>query len=201
MLRERQPLGACKISKGSRKQYMFIKEAQREIRSVFFGGFVGQLIAGIIWALSAAVSTWGTARLGMAVLFFVSMLLFPLTQFILKLIRRPVKLSAENTLNQLAMQIAFTVPIGFLLVGAATLYRENWFYPASMVVVGAHYLPFIFLYGMPQFGILAGLLIAGGIGIGLYEPNVFSLGGWISAIVLIIFAFIGRSVILREDGS
>ena len=180
---------------------MFIKEAQREIRSVFFGGFVGQLIAGIIWALSAAVSTWGTARLGMAVLFFVSMLLFPLTQFILKLIRRPVKLSAENTLNQLAMQIAFTVPIGFLLVGAATLYRENWFYPASMVVVGAHYLPFIFLYGMPQFGILAGLLIAGGIGIGLYEPNVFSLGGWISAIVLIIFAFIGRSVILREDGS
>ena len=154
---------------------MFIKEAQREIRSVFFGGFVGQLIAGIIWALSAAVSTWGTARLGMAVLFFVSMLLFPLTQFILKLIRRPVKLSAENTLNQLAMQIAFTVPIGFLLVGAATLYRENWFYPASMVVVGAHYLPFIFLYGMPQFGILAGLLIAGGIGIGLYKPNVFSL--------------------------
>jgi len=154
---------------------MFIKEAQREIRSVFFGGFVGQLIAGIIWALSAVVSTWGTARLGMAVLFFVSMLLFPLTQFILKLIRRPVKLSAENTLNQLAMQIAFTVPIGFLLVGAATLYRENWFYPASMVVVGAHYLPFIFLYGMPQFGILAGLLIAGGIGIGLYKPNVFSL--------------------------
>ena len=179
---------------------MFIKEAQREIRSVFFGGFVGQLIAGIIWALSAVVSTWGTARLGMAVLFFVSMLLFPLTQFILKLIRRPVKLSAKNTLNQLAMQIAFTVPIGFLLVGAATLYRENWFYPASMVVVGAHYLPFIFLYGMPQFGILAGLLIAGGIGIGLYKPNVFSLGGWISAIVLIIFAFIGRSVILREEG-
>ena len=179
---------------------MFIKEAQREFRSAFFGGFAGQLIAGIIWALSAAVSTWGTPRFGMAVLFFVSMLLFPLTQFTLKLMGRAAKLSTENTLNQLAMQIAFTVPIGFILVGAATLYRENWFYPASMVVVGAHYLPFIFLYGMPQFGILAGLLIAGGIGIGLYGPNVFSLGGWISAIILIIFAFIGRSVILGEQG-
>jgi hypothetical protein len=179
---------------------MFIKEAQREVRSAFFGGFVGQLIAGIIWALSAAVSTWGTPRLGMAVLFFVSMLLFPLTQLTLKLMGRPTKLSPENTLNQLAMQIAFTVPIGFLLVGAATLYRENWFYPASMVVVGAHYLPFIFLYGMPQFGILAGLLIAGGIGIGLYGPDIFSLGGWISVIIFIIFAFIGRSVILGEEG-
>lgn len=39
---------------------MLIKEAQKEVRSAFFGGFAGQLIAGIIWALSAAASTWGT---------------------------------------------------------------------------------------------------------------------------------------------
>jgi hypothetical protein len=179
---------------------MRIKEAQKEIRSAFLGGFAGQLIAGIIWALSAAVSTWGTHLLGMAVLFFVSMLLFPATQVTLRLIGRPARLSAENTLNQLAMQIAFTVPIGFILVGAAALYRESWFYPASMVVVGAHYLPFIFLYGMPQFGVLAGLLIVGGAGIGLYGPNIFSIGGWISAVILIIFAFVGRSVVLREEG-
>ena len=178
---------------------MSIKEAQREIRFAFLGGFAGQLIAGIIWALSAAVSTWGTPRLGMAALFFVSMLLFPLTQFTLKLMGRSTKLSKENTLNQLAMQIAFTVPIGFILVGAAALYRENWFYPASMVVVGAHYLPFIFLYGMPQFGILAGLLILGGVGIGLYGPNTFNLGGWIGAIILVIFAFLGRSAVIREE--
>jgi hypothetical protein len=179
---------------------MFIKEAQREMRSAFLGGFVGQLIAGMIWAVSAGVSTWVTPRLGMAVLFFVSMLLFPLTQVILKLIGRPATLSKDNTLNQLGMQIAFTVPIGFILVGAATLYRENWFYPASMVVVGAHYLPFIFLYGMPQFGILAGLLIICGTGIGLLGSNAFTLGGWISAVILIVFAFIGRGVIMKEEG-
>lgn len=178
---------------------MFIHEAQREVRSAFLGGFVGQLIAGIIWAVSAAVSTWISPGAGMAVLFFVSMLLFPLTQLTLRLIGRPATLSADNSLNQLAMQIAFTVPIGFILVGAATLYRQNWFYPASMVVVGAHYLPFIFLYGMPQFGLLAGLLIAGGVGLGLYGPDVFSLGGWISALVLLVFAFVGRSVVMQEE--
>ncbi len=178
---------------------MFIHEAQREVRSAFLGGFVGQLIAGIIWAVSAAVSTWISPSAGMAVLFFVSMLLFPLTQLTLRLIGRPATLSADNSLNQLAMQIAFTVPIGFILVGAATLYRQNWFYPASMVVVGAHYLPFIFLYGMPQFGLLAGLLIAGGVGLGLYGPDVFSLGGWISALVLLVFAFVGRSVVMQEE--
>jgi hypothetical protein len=98
------------------------------------------------------------------------------------------------------MQIEFTVPIGFILVGAAALYRENWFYPASMVVVGAHYLPFIFLYGMPQFGILAGLLITCGAGIALFGSDAFALGGWISAVILIIFAFIGRGVIVKEEG-
>jgi hypothetical protein len=178
---------------------MHVKEAQKEMRSAFLGSFAGQLIAGIIWAVSAAVSTWGAHFPGMAVLFFVSMLLFPATQVTLKLMGRPARLSSENTLNQLAMQVAFTVPIGFILVAAATLYRENWFYPAGMVIVGAHYLPFIFLYGMPQFGILAGLLIAGGVGIGLFGPDVFSLGGWVSAVLLVVFAFVGRSAILKEE--
>ncbi|MDX9863497.1 MAG: hypothetical protein RBT34_01700 [Anaerolineaceae bacterium] len=178
---------------------MYIKEAQKEIRSSFLGGFVGQLVAGLIWALSAAVSTWAAPRLGMAILFFVSMLLFPLTQLILRLIGRPAKLSENNSLGQLATQIAFTVPIGFILVGAATLHQQSWFYPAAMIVVGAHYLPFIFLYGMPQFGVLAAVLILGGTGLGLYGPGIFSLGGWLGAAVLIAFAFVGRSVVLKEE--
>ena len=178
---------------------MLIKDAQKEMRSAYLGGFAGQLIAGLIWALSAAASLWGTHRLGMAVLFFVSMLLYPATQLTLRLMGRPARLGPENTLNQLAMQVAFTVPIGFILVGAATLYRESWFYPASMVVVGAHYLPFIFLYGMPEFGILGGLLIAGGVGLGLYGLDAFSLAGWIGAIILILFAWIGRRAVTREE--
>lgn len=178
---------------------MLIATAQREMRSAFLGGFVGQLIAGLIWMASAAVSTWIAPRYGMALLFFASMLLFPMTQFVLRLIGRPATLSPDNTLGQLATQIAFTVPINFLLVAAATLYREHWFYPAAMIVVGAHYLPFIFLYGMWHFGILAGLLIAGGTALGLYGPDVFSLGGWLSALVLIVFGFAGRQSVLREE--
>ena len=178
---------------------MLITDAQREMRSAFLGGFVGQLVAGLIWALSAAVSTWITPGYGMAVLFFVSMLLFPLTQLILRLMGRPARLSAGNLLGQLATQIAFTVPVGFILVAAATLYHQNWFYPASMVVVGAHYLPFIFLYGMRQFGLLAGVLIIGGVALGFYAPDMFSLGGWLSAVALIAFAFIGRKVARNED--
>jgi hypothetical protein len=59
-----------------------------------------------------------------------------------------------------------------------------------MVILGAHYLPFIFLYGMWQFGVLAAALIGGGVAIGLALPDSFNPGGWITAAVLLLFALI-----------
>lgn len=176
-----------------------ILEAQREMRRAFLGGLAGQLVAGVIWAVSAAVSTWIGPTQGMATLFFGCMLLFPLTQLMLRAMGRPAKVSRSNSLDGLARQIAFTVPLNFLLVGAATLYRQNWFFPAAMIAVGTHYLPFIFLYGMREFGLLAALLVGGGIAIGLYLPDAFSLGGWVGAACLVAFAMIGRNVALREE--
>jgi hypothetical protein len=85
------------------------------------------------------------------------------------------------------------VPLNLPVVGAATLYRLDWFYPAVMIVVGTHYMPFIFLYGMWQFGVLAGTLIVGGLAIGLYGGGMFSLGGWVTAGALLVFAFVGRA--------
>jgi len=135
----------------------------------------------------------------MALLFFGSMFIFPLTQGLLRLIGRPAKVSAENGRWSLGTQTAFTVPLNFLLVGAATLYRETWFFPAAMIVVGAHYLPFITLYGMRMFGILAGLLVVSGAGLAVYGPQIFSLGGWWTAVVLLLFAVVGRQSVVREE--
>lgn len=172
---------------------------QHEMRTAFLGGFAGQLVSGIIWLVASGASIWVTPRVGMAVLFFGSMLIFPLTQFVLRLMGRPGRVSPENGLWPLGSQVAFIVPLNFLLVGAATLYRENWFFPAAMIVVGSHYLPFITLYGMKMFGILAVLLVAGGAFLALYGPDIFSLGGWITAALLISFAFLGRYLVLLDE--
>jgi hypothetical protein len=178
---------------------MDILYAQREMRSAFLGGFAGQLVSGLIWLASTAVANWVNPRYGMAVLFLGSMLIFPLTQGLLRLIGRPAKVSPGNKLWFLGSQVAFTVPLNFLLVGAATLYNENWFFPAAMIVVGSHYLPFITLYGMKMFGVLAGLLVVGGAGLALYGPPIFTLGGWLTALLLIAFAVLGRQLVLREE--
>ena len=178
---------------------MNMKECQREMRIAFLGGFAGQLISGLIRLVAAGVSIIYHPYYGMAALFFGSMFIFPLTQGTLRIMGRPAKVNASNGLWGLGSQIAFTVPLNFLLVGAATLYREDWFFPAAMIVVGTHYLPFITLYGMKMFGILAGLLMLTGTGLALYGPPILSLGGWFTGILLIAFAFIGRSITLREE--
>lgn len=187
------------ISKESR--ITAITSAQKEMRSAFLGGFAGQLVSGLIWLGASAISVLNTPQYGMMFLFFGCMGIFPLTQLVLRIIGRPARVSAENGLWALGSQIAFTVPLNFILVGAIILYRNMWFFPATMIIVGTHYLPFITLYGMKMFGILSALLILGGVSLALYGPPIFSVGGWFTGLILIIFAFIGRAIVLREEKS
>jgi hypothetical protein len=178
---------------------MMVRDAQREVRSVFLGGFAGQLVSGALWLLSAALGTWGSHRQAILALAVGGFFIFPLTQIVLRTLRRPASLTPGNPLNGLAMQVAFTVPLGLPLVGAATLHHAYWFYPAFMIVVGAHYLPFVFLYGMRQFAVLCALLVGGGLGLGLTVREPFSPGGWLTGGVLILFALVGRSVALASE--
>jgi hypothetical protein len=176
-----------------------ISDAQRDVRSVFLGGFAGQLVSSLVWLLSAVFATWRSPKSAIIAVLAGGFFIFPLTQLLLRLMGRRASLPKGHPMNALGMQVAFTLPFNLPLVAAASLYRLNWFYPALMIALGTHYLPFIFIYGMPKFGVLAALLIGAGLTIGLYMPSVFSLGAWLTALLLLLFAFIGRSVAHRES--
>ena len=178
---------------------MNINDALRDVRNVFVGGFAGQLVSSAVWFLSAALAEWRSSTSAMVALVLGGMLIFPLTQLLLRIMGRATALPKGHPMNALAMQVAFWVPLTLPLIGATTLYRQNWFYPAFMIVVGAHYLPFIFLYGIWQFGILAASLIGAGVAIALYMPSAFSFGGWFTALALFVFAFVGRSIALGKQ--
>jgi hypothetical protein len=178
---------------------MQIADAQRDVRTTFLGGFPGQLVSGLIWLASAILATWSTPRAAILTLILGGMFIFPFTQLLLRLMGRPASLpnaDKRHPMNALAIQTAFIIPILFPLIGAATLHHLYWFYPAVLLVVGAHYLPFTFLYGMRMFLILGGLMIVAGLLTGLYAPTHFSLGGWIGAALLLTFALIGRSAVV-----
>jgi hypothetical protein len=167
---------------------MEIKSAQQDMQSTFLRGSVGQIVSGVIWLFSAGLGTWVSERYAILALVFAGIFIFPLTQLTLRLLGRPAGLPKEHPMNQLAMQVAFIVPLTLPLIGAAALYNLHWFYPAFMLVLGTHYLPFIFLYGMWEFGVLSAILIGGSVAIGFLSPETFTFGGWFTGVVLLLFA-------------
>jgi hypothetical protein len=167
---------------------MEIAAAQKEVRSVFLGGSVGQLVSGVLWLISTVLGTWVSIRYGILLLVLGGIFIFPLTQLALKILGQRASLSRENPFNLLAMQIAFIIPLSLPVIAAAAMYNINWFYPAFMIIVGVHYMPFIFLYGMWQYGVLAALLIGGGTAVGMILPHAFSVGGWFTTAALLLFA-------------
>lgn len=177
---------------------MNILDAQRENRFRFSGGFYGQAVAGLIWLVSASFASWGNSRTAIWVLLVGGFFIFPITELLVRTVGSRLKLDRRNLLPQLGMQVAFVLPSSMPLVWPVSLYRLNWFYPALMILLGAHYLPFVFLYGMRMFAVLAAFLLGGGIIIAMYLSSSFSIGAWYTGAILLIFAIVGKSLVHKE---
>ena len=177
---------------------MDIGDAQREMRTRFAGGFYGQLVSGVLWLVSASLAAWSTPRAAITTLVVGGFFIFPTTELLIRVAGGRSPLSAQNTLRSLGMQVAFVLPFSMPLLLPVSLYRLNWFYPAMMVLLGAHYIPFVFLYGMRMFAVMAALVVAGGLVIAIYWSSSFSLGAWYTSAVLILFAGVGSSTVRRE---
>jgi len=67
-----------------------------------------------------------------------------------------------------------------------------------MILLGAHYLPFVFLYGMRMFAVLAAFLLGGGTLIAMYFSASFSIGAWYTGTILLVFAELGRRIVNHE---
>ncbi len=166
---------------------MDLHDAQNEVRWTFVGGAFGQIVTGAIWLLSAAFATWVSRSLAILTLLLGGMVIFPLTQLVLKLAGRPASLSRENPLSRFSLHAVFAMMATFPLIYLAARSDLNWFYPAFMIVVGAHYVMFIHLYGMWQYAVLAAGLVGGGVALIVLRSAAFALGGWLAGAALIVF--------------
>lgn len=167
---------------------MEISRAQRDVRAAFAGGAVGQAVSGAIWLASAALTTWASRRAGLLALVLGGALIFPATQLLLKLGGRSGSLPKGHPMQSLAVQVALVGPLMLPLVAAATFARGDWFYPAMMVAIGAHYLPFAFLYGERRFVALAAAMVLPGVAVAVYAPRWGTAAAWYTGALLLLFA-------------
>lgn len=171
---------------------MNIAEAQRDMRTQYAGGVYGQSVSALLWLLAAALGTWIGSKPAILALVLGGFLIFPLTEALRRSIGGRRALRPGNTLGQLGAQVAFVLPLSMPLLLPVALYRTNWFFPGMMILLGAHYLPFAFLYGMRLFAMLGAALVGAGVLIALQAQNSFALGAWITAGMLAASGIAGR---------
>jgi hypothetical protein len=169
---------------------MTIAEAQREMRTLYLDGAVGPFVSGAIWLGSAALGTWGSRTSAVLALAGGGIFIFPLVLLVLRLLGRPASVSRENPLSALAMQVAFTIPLAIPLILAAMRGHPEWFYAGFLIVVGAHYLPFVTLYGLPVYAGAGGLMVLAGFALPSIWPGSFTTGGWVGGAILLILGLV-----------
>lgn len=180
---------------------MDIKSAQADVRHVYRNGFTGPLVSGILWMISAAIAQTVNMQTAVVVFFVAGMFLFPITSLILKLTTGTAQLPKGHPMAALGMQTAFTVPIGLLVAVVLSLSEPSLFFCAAMLIVGAHYLPFCFLYGMKTFIVLACTLILSAFILVYLIPSALFLSGWIGGGILIAFSLVLYILYYRDSHS
>jgi len=164
---------------------MTIREAQEEMRRVYVDGAIGPFVSGAIWLASAALASAGSRTPAVLALVLGGVFIFPIGLLVLRVLGRPTAVRKENPLSFLAMQVAFTIPLAIPLILAAAQHRSEWFYSGFLIVVGAHYLPFVTLYGLPHYAIAGVLMVAAGVALPSLRPGEFALGGWVGGGLLV----------------
>lgn len=169
-----------------------VRRAQSDVRTIYRGGQFGPLVSAVIWLAAALAGDLGSPGIGVAVLFFGGMGIFPLSSLMLKLTGGPSALPKGHPMIGLATQVALTVPLGLLVAVLLWTQRAEWFFPAALVIVGAHYLPFVHLYGTRVFALGAVPMMVAGAMLVFTEQIWFSLGGYIGAMLLLVLAILCR---------
>lgn len=176
---------------------MDIRAAQREMRQAFLGGAVGQSVSALLWLGGGLFALTHGPRVAMLFVALAGMFIFPVTRMLLKLMGERGD-APGNPLMGPGWQVAIPAALLLPLVFAATAYRETWFFPALLVAIGAHYLPFAFLYGMRLFIWQAFAMVVAGLLVGRYAAHDFTLGAWVGVGLLVAGAVGGRRVAMRE---
>ena len=117
----------------------------KELRHSYLGGFSILTIEGFFWILSGLLWDVTSPKIGILLLMISGTFFYPIGQLVLLLLKRP-KINKDKSLNTLFTQIGLIIPFSFPVIFIATKGSESLFFPALSIIVGAHFLPFVYAY-------------------------------------------------------
>lgn len=149
------------------------------------------------WILAGILGNYFSSKIGILVIIVGGTFFYPLGQLVQIILKRP-KIRKENSLNSLFTQISLIVPFSFPLIFIIISENVNLFFPALTIIIGAHFLPFIYAYQLKTYWILASLLVIGGSCFGFMMSDFFDYCVYYTGSILLIFAIINQHLVKRE---
>ncbi len=168
-----------------------------EIRQSYLGGFSILLIEGFFWILAGMSWDFLSFKIGILVIIVSGTFFYPLSQLLQIILKRP-KIRKENPLNLLFTQIGLIIPFSFPLIFLLTKENTNLFFPALTIIIGAHYLPFVYAYKLNIYWILAALLVVGGSLFGFIMTDNFHYCAYYTGSILLLFAIVNHYITQKE---
>lgn len=163
-----------------------LAKAQAGLRYAYRSESVGQLYSGLVWLVSAVGWLVAEPLIGAVILFVGGFFIYPVTAGVCRLLGNPGSVPADSPLREASVTIPIVGPMAIPVAAAAGLYDVNWLYPAFMVVIGAHYLPFSHLYGMRVFLPLGAAIWGAGLAIAVWVPDFSVLGAVLTGAALLL---------------
>ncbi len=175
-----------------------LNDRHSDYRYCHRGASVYLVVEGVLWLLSATLGALGRVPFAILLLIIGGMLIHPLSVAVSRMIGLP-QLSETNDLPILNTWLALMIPLGLPLVFMAVAGgRTNLFYPAFSVLIGAHWLPFTYVYKMKSFAVFSGIFVGIGVLFGFVLVGRFSTCGFVVGGILLIFAVI-NSLLVRNE--
>ncbi len=168
-----------------------------EIRHSYLGGFSILLVEGFIWILSGILWKAISFKIGILVIIIGGTFFYPLGQLVQLILKRP-KIRKDNPLNLLFTQIGLIIPFSFPLIFLLTKEKVDLFFPALTIIIGVHYLPFVYAYKLNTYWVLASLLVIGGSFFGFMMQADFFYCAYYTGSVLILFAIMNYYIVTKE---
>jgi hypothetical protein len=169
-----------------------------EFRFTYLAAAPHSITVGILWIISGLISNYTSTITAILFFFFATAVNFPIGELIRKLMKAQNRMSEDNNLAKLFPLLSFTIPLSIPIVFMACQYNINWFFPAFAVLIGAHYLPFVWAYQMPTFAVLGISIVVSASFIGYYYSNSFNLAAYVTGALIVLFGILHLIMVKKE---
>jgi hypothetical protein len=169
-----------------------------QLRRTYLGAAPHTFYTALIWLVGGIVGEFISTGWGILVFIIGASFTFPAGELIRRAMRVPNLMSKENQLGKLFTLSAFGIPLCYPLIYLVCKSNVNYFFPAFSILIGAHYLIFIYGYGMLTFGILSLLLVAQGTITSMYYQDQFAMSAYLTSLTLFVFGILHFKQVKKE---